>query len=302
MRIALLDALRERWHPPPAFHPEPLGSLADYMDPRRAEALKRRRICESDLTPAVQQPFAVQGFCHPCRRRVALQVDFGHAYVVEGRLQPNWRERLVCPRCRLNARIRAALHVFERFTGATSRDPLYLTEQSTPLYRWMARRYPGLTGSEYLGSGFRPGEVDARGWRHEDLTRLSFADASLAAILSFDVLEHVPDYRAAARECLRCLEPGGAFVFSVPFVVEAQATLVRARLDADGHVEHLQPPEYHGDPVSHAGCLCYYHFGWDLLDDLRALGFVDVTAFDCWSDAHGYLGGNTLIFVARKPR
>ncbi|MCK7580332.1 MAG: class I SAM-dependent methyltransferase [Chromatiales bacterium] len=92
----------------------------------------------------------------------------------------------------------------------------------------------------------------------EDFTRLSFADASLSAILSFDVLEHVPDYPAAARERLRCLKPGGVFVFSVPFIVEAQSTR-RARGLIDGRIEHLHPPEYHGDPVSDSGCLCYYH-------------------------------------------
>lgn len=301
MRIRIIDTWRERLHLMPAFKPERLASRTDYAAPQRAKALQRRRAHVSHLTPADQQPFEVPGYCYPCRRQVALQVDFAYAYPVDGRLQPNWRERLVCPHCRLNSRIRATLHLFERFVGARHRDPLYLTEQNTPLYRWMADRYPNLTGSEYLGSEFQPGQADARGWHHEDLTRLSFTDDGLAAILSFDVLEHVPDYPAAARECLRCLKPGGVFVFSVPFIVEAQETLVRARLGSDGRIEHLHPPEYHGDPVSDAGCLCYYHFGWELLDQLRDLGFVDVTALDYWSAAHGYLGGNTLLFLARKP-
>ncbi|NVZ08426.1 class I SAM-dependent methyltransferase [Allochromatium humboldtianum] len=301
MRIAIIDAWRERWRLSPVFQPERLASRADYAAPQRSKMLEQRRTYVSNLTPADQQPFSVPGYCQPCQRQVALQVDFAYAYPVDGRLQPNWRERLLCPHCRLNSRIRATLHLFERFVGARRRDLLYLTEQNTSLYRWMADRYPNLTGSEYLGSEFQPGQVDARGWRHEDLTRLSFADASLSAILSFDVLEHVPDYPAAARECLRCLKPGGVFVFSVPFIVEAQETLVRARLGSDGQIEHLHPPEYHGDPVSDAGCLCYYHFGWELLDQLRDLGFVDVTALDYWSAAHGYLGGNTLLFTARKP-
>lgn len=41
--------------------------------------------------------------------------------------------------------------------------------------------------------------------------------------------------------------------------------------------------------------------GWELLEQLRDLGFVDVTALDYWSAAHGYLGSNTLLFMARKP-
>ncbi|QIK37128.1 hypothetical protein GWK36_02970 [Caldichromatium japonicum] len=140
MRIAIIDAWRERWRLSPVFQPERIASRADYAAPRRAQMLEQRRTYVSNLTPADQQPFSVPGYCQPCRRQVMLQVDFAYAYPVDGRLQPNWRERLVCPHCRLNSRIRATLHLFERFVGARRRDPLYLSEQNTPLYRWMADR------------------------------------------------------------------------------------------------------------------------------------------------------------------
>ena len=52
----------------------------------------------------------------------------------------------------------------------------------------------------------------------EDVTRLSFADASRDLVVSFDVLEHVPDYRQALREFARVLAPGGALVLTAPFV------------------------------------------------------------------------------------
>ncbi|MCK7580331.1 MAG: hypothetical protein MZV65_45800 [Chromatiales bacterium] len=99
----------------------PTRSVSPHAPTMPLPALKdveQRRTYVSNLTPADQQPFSVPGYCQPCRRQVALQVDFAYAYPVDGRLQPNWRERLVCPHCRLNSRIRATLHLFERFVGA----------------------------------------------------------------------------------------------------------------------------------------------------------------------------------------
>ena len=75
---------------------------------------------------------------------------------------------------------------------------------------------------------------------------------------------------------------------------------MRAELDKDGVVHHLLPPEYHGDPINNDGCLCFYHFGWELLDQLRALGFSDVAAYFYWSRQFGYLGGDQLLFKAVK--
>jgi hypothetical protein len=43
---------------------------------------------------------------------------------------------------------------------------------------------------------------------------------------------------------------------------------LRARIGADGAIEHLEPAEYHGDLVS-GGVLCFHHFGWDLLEQAR---------------------------------
>ena len=69
---------------------------------------------------------------------------------------------------------------------------------------------------------------------------------------------------------------------------------MRARVLADGGIEHLLEPEIHGDPVA-GGVLCYYHFGWDLLDALRAAGFRDATWHRVWSAREGLFGLWTLV-------
>lgn len=47
-------------------------------------------------------------------------------------------------------------------------------------------------------------------------TALPFRGASFDAVIASDVLEHIADDQAAAKEVARVLRPGGVFIFSVP--------------------------------------------------------------------------------------
>lgn len=300
--------LKGRWSRPQSagrcasFSPERIASHADYRQrlERMTDEARRRAEFERELARA-GETIPSSGHCCVCHQDVTFHSDLAYGFPnADGSLSPNWRERVVCPVCRLNNRMRAAIHFFQSQCAPQAGSALYVTEQTTPLFTWLKGHYDKTVGSEYLGTQVPFGTLDARGIRNESLTRLSFADASFDYILSFDVFEHIPDYLEGFRESLRCLKPGGALVFTVPFCHSADAHIVRARLSEQGEIEHILPPEYHGDPLSSAGCLCFYHFGWDLLSELRALGFSDAAAYFYWSDEFGYLGGDQLIFMARK--
>jgi SAM-dependent methyltransferase len=189
------------------------------------------------------------------------------------------RESLACEGCNANARQRATAQVLFDST-AIGRANVYITEQASDIYLQLARHCRRLTGSEFVRDWRRRLRLMLwllrRGrpqWlRVEDVTVLSFDDGAFDAILSLDVLEHVPDYTQALAEFARVLRPGGVLVFTVPFYDARAESTVLARIGADGSIEHLQPPEYHGDPVS-SGALCFHHFGWNLLDAMRSAGF-----------------------------
>jgi SAM-dependent methyltransferase len=211
----------------------------------------------------------------------------------------NWRETLKCPKSNLINRVRGCIHIMDLECAPYASDKIYIMEQKTSTYRYLKERYNGLVGSEYLGDNLIPGEL-INGIRHEDATNLSFSDQSLSHILSFDVFEHIPAYLDAFRECYRTLKPGGCLLWSVPMARRKHENTVRATLNADGSINHILEPEYHGNPIKKEGILCFYHFGWQMLQDVRDLGFSDVYATLFWSKEFGYLGDESALFIARK--
>ena len=128
---------------------------------------------------------------------------------------------------------------------------------------------------------------------------MSFDSNEFQAVLSFDVLEHIPDYRKALSESYRVLRNSCRLIFTAPFNVNSDETLIRARINSDGDIEHLLEPEYHGDPLSSEGVLCFQHFGWDIIDLLHDVGFRDAYAVVGWSLGLGFAMPQ-IIFIAEK--
>lgn len=264
-----------------------------FVETNRSE-LEAQRAYEKTVS-AGRSDFYLSGFCVACAKVVPLRVDLQWG---DG-ISPNWRERLQC-NCGLNNRIRAALEFFNEFTYGNQAPAVYLTEQVTPLFSHLRQRHPSAIGSEYLRDGTARGQTNTHGIRHEDITNLTFASSSLDAVLSFDVLEHVPDYRSAFREISRVLKPGGCLLASFPFDTSLAKTVVRASISQDGSIIHHFPPEYHGDPVDNSGCLCFQVFGWDVLEEIRSAGFSRAYTLFYWSVDHGYLGANQLLIVGQR--
>ncbi len=220
----------------------------------------------------------MQGFCDVC---VAQRWFSCEGYLKSSDI--SLRESLLCAVCGCNARQRASASILFESVD-TPRSDVYLTEQASPFYLQLKRRCARLRGSEFTADVAqrlrlaiwlaRKGKPE---WpRREDVTRLSFADQSQDALVSLDVLEHVPNHQRAVTEFLRVLRPGGSLVLTVPFYSDHAENLLLARME-NSAICHLQPPEFHGDPLS-GGVLCYHHFGWELLTQMRTAGFAKAQA------------------------
>jgi SAM-dependent methyltransferase len=264
------------------------------------ETENKRASFEKNLIPALEIEFKFHGYCYVCKQFVDFTIDFAYSQKIDDISIPNWREWLICPHCHLNNRMRATIQIFEQECQPKHNSKIYITEQSTPLYSWFRRSFANVVGSEYMGNSLPLGKSNSNNVRNEDLTELTFKSNKFNYILSFDVFEHIPQYKRALTECFRCLKPGGMLYFSVPFIKISKQNIVRAHVDQDGNITHLLPPEYHGDPVNSEGILCFYHFGWELLDEIRIAGFKDVRTLLYWSDYYGYLGGEQVLFTATK--
>jgi len=253
------------------------------------------RCHKQDTALASEIPAQLSARCYVCQSvqsfAIANQSD-----------QINWRETLRCPSCDLINRWRSSVHLFEALAAPTSKSSIYITEVVTPLYRVLKQRYPKTIGSEFV-AGLKSGETvvaHGEGIVVQDVTQLSFSSNGFDALLSFDVLEHVPDYRKALQEFFRVLKPGGLLLWSAPFCF-AEQTEIRATLTGNGQIKHLMPPDYHGDPFAGEGVLCFQSFGMDILQEMEAVGFVEARVGGFSSLAFAYLGGN-IAFLARKPR
>jgi len=264
---------------------------------------ERRVLREQTLLPTDDSDgFRTSGFCCVCCSPTSFLTSFMYSTgnTPDGRPMPNWREHMQCEHCGLVNRMRAALNLLHAYVPPEPGSQIYITERLTKTYQWLAARYTKLQGSEYFGPSHQPGSI-VDGIRHEDVMNLSFAEGSFDRVLSFDVLEHVPDPDSAFRGLFRVLKPSGVLIFSVPFSSDSATDIVRATLGENGTITHHLPAEYHGNPVDpEGGALCFRYFGWEMLEKLKSVGFRNVRCLAYWSEEQGYLGREQYIFIATK--
>lgn len=253
-----------------------------------------------NLRPLRDRPHDEPGYCTACGAVTRFAFN---SWTTPDELHREWndpavsdaynrRESMFCRSCCANLRVRRIAEVLINLYGPACasfaglvNDPalrgLDVAEVNTigslgslhALLQWL----PRLSFSSYAGPDHLGEMVD--GARNEDISQLTYPDASFDLILSSDTLEHVPDFRAALAETRRVLRPGGRHVFTVPVVWSRPTTEIRARLD-NGQIVHLMPPLYHGRgsgayryiPVGE-DMLAFTEFGRDITDHIRAAGF-----------------------------
>ena len=235
------------------------------------------------------------GFCQICQKEVDFILDdkwSGSENCV------NFRERMTCPICGLNNRMRAMMELISEFVDV-EKDSIYMYEQVTTMFKHLERKCKNLIGSEYLDTEYEPGYITMKGIRHEDAMNLSFQADSFKCIISQDVFEHVSDIKKTLSESFRVLQNGGVMLISVPFYFDRYITEKRAEI-TNNKINYLKDPIYHGNPVSTEGSLVFYAYGWDLLDWIKDAGYSDAYFRKTYSCRNGNIGVNALAFLVAK--
>ena len=200
-----------------------------------------------------RRPFLkTSGHCPACSRDVTFVAS-------DAWLRDHYR----CSNCGSIPRERALIVAIERYFP----DWRSLTiHESSPANRGASKRLaqdcPGYQPSQFFPGvelGSRVGQV-----RCENLEALTFPDASVDLHVTQDVLEHVYHPSKVFREIARTLRPGGAHVFTTPLVNKDKPSQLRARIGKDGQISHLEPPVYHGNPISDKGSLVTMDWGYDI--------------------------------------
>ena len=150
----------------------------------------------------------------------------------------------------------------------------------------------GFSSSDFH-PGAEPGSI-VSGVCSEDLTRLTYADASFDLVLTSETLEHVPDLETALREIWRVLVPGGRHIFTIPQLPHVPATFARSVLLPDGSIKDLAPRICH--PGGDVGYPVFTEFGADAQQVIERADF----------DVEVLFGPNrdddlAQVYIARKP-
>jgi SAM-dependent methyltransferase len=240
------------------------------------------------------EPIAMPGICDLCERPTTYSaVPHPQENADPPAFRTEWWDSTRCG-CGMSNRDRAALRVFH--DGYETGHQIFHVGYHSLFRKWLSRHFPNVMASQYE-EGRRPGEI-ANGVRYEDLTRLSFRKPRFNAIVCMEILEHIPDYKAALREMARTLLPSGRAIITVPWLGrDTYEHLIRAEMTATGEIRHLLPPEYHGDPAKEERILSFRSFGWKLLEDIREAGFSSARGEFLFGPVHGYMKLQSPVIV-----
>jgi SAM-dependent methyltransferase len=142
------------------------------------------------------------------------------------------RESLFCEHCGCSLRVRRIAEVLVRLYGEKAATLAELVRKDA--FRALQVAEINSVGRMHAILAELPRLVHVE-YPEEDIQALSWDDASFDLVLTSETLEHVPDPRAALRETLRVLRPGGRHVFTVPVDPAVERTRSRDGLPAEHH-------------------------------------------------------------------
>ncbi|MBL9175166.1 MAG: methyltransferase domain-containing protein [Verrucomicrobiales bacterium] len=219
----------------------------------KVRQLKTAALCTMGKTIGVP---ALPYYCPVCENKLPywqpFRRDIGNG---KSRLEPGGR---LCPLCFTFERTRHIVLYLKHFKILEAK-PRFLHFAPENI---LEGRLRAALGSQYVTTDLFKKGVD----RKEDITKMTIQTNSFDFIYCSNVLEHIPDDRAAMSELHRVLAPGGTAIIQVP-IKEGQKTYEdfsitdpEARFQHFGQADHVR------------------WYGPDIQERLEAAGF-EVTPF-----------------------
>ncbi|MCC7303035.1 MAG: class I SAM-dependent methyltransferase [Bacteroidia bacterium] len=201
----------------------------------------------------------------------------------------SWHEHTVCLKCRSQVRHRLfkqMLDVHPRFNAKTlleDKTVLHFApdEMLRPFLKTASGTY---TTADLLAEGYSYSGID----RILDITSMQseVSQETYDALIAMDVLEHVPDDRAALREIHRVLKKGGHCVLTVPQDDHAENT------DEDASVTDSEARRLRFGQSDHVRI-----YGKDIVKRMEEAGFQVH-----WVDEKDFPADEQQLFVLFPPK
>lgn len=213
--------------------------------------------------------------------------------------KPWLRGNYKCRKCQSQPRNRALLNVLNKYCKNWRELVVHESSPSGPFSEYIKKNCSNYSSSHYFSDVPR-GQYKGE-FRSEDLSALTFADNSFDLLVTSDVFEHVMEPDKAFREITRVLKPGGMHIFTIPWIPNHKHSSRRAALKADGSIEYLKEPEYHGNPIGGGkGSLVTYDWGLDFPDFIYKHGGMITQVYLEINRNKGLDGEFLEVFISRK--
>ena len=241
----------------------------------------------------IEIPLFRLGRCTVCDRRAG--------FISRNRNAPRLRGGLRCLRCGSQSRNRHVATLVAEAADAPDLGSLRARHDvrvlNTSPRSALARRLAGL--DHVTHTGFWPDHpvgTEHEGVRCEDLTALTFDDATFDIVVTEDVLEHIPDHEAALTEIRRVLRRGGVHIFTIPFRLDQRSRPCFRMVDGVATLD--EPINYHIDPGTEPIAV-YHEFGHDLPEQLEPMGYRTRIVRSTVIDYRRHAIADCLTFVSR---
>ncbi|MFZ2900367.1 MAG: class I SAM-dependent methyltransferase [Saprospiraceae bacterium] len=214
--------------------------------------------------------------------------------------ESDWlRDNYRCFRCRSIPRQRAIILAIERFFPKWRELAIHESSPGGVSSDFIERNCSGYSGSHFYQDVPR-GTYKGK-FRSEDLSNLTFDDNTFDLIITQDVFEHVLEPEKAFKEIARVLKPGGAHIFTMPWYLKLLQSRIRASLNEQGEIVHLEPPQYHGNPIDNSGSLVTVDWGLDFIDFIYKSSGMTTTTYLHNDPKFGLEAEFLEVFISRKP-
>jgi SAM-dependent methyltransferase len=231
----------------------------------------------------------VDGFCPVCEQQSTFAAQ-----------DPWLRDHFLCLSCGSQPRERALFSVLTQLRPDWRGLKIHESSPGTAASRRLADQAKGYLASQYDPSIPWGSKHPSGGWRAEDLEAQTFKDESFDLVVTQDVMEHVFAPDLAVTEIARTLKPGGMHICTVPIVNKEKPSVRRARRRADGSVENLLEPVYHGNPMDPNGSLVTVDWGYDIAAYWDAASGMTTTIWTIEDLGRGIQAEYIEVLVSRK--